>query len=60
MEEKARILDGTQEKLDSIQKKIEELQLLKQQCKIIDFIKKINLSKEIKKYEFEKSSIIKK
>ena len=58
-EEKDRILNGTQEKIDVIQDKIEELRLLKQQCKIINFVKKINLNKEIKKYELEKSSIIK-
>ena len=57
--EKARILDGSQEKIDKIQGHISELQQLKAQCHAINFIKKMKLNNEIKGYEKEKSMIMK-
>jgi len=57
--ERERILDGTQVRVDEIQNKINELKELRTQCKIISFIKKHNLNKQIKGYETEKSNIFK-
>lgn len=56
--EKARILDGSQVKIDEIQRKIGELKKLREQCKIINFMKKANLDKEINKFEIEKNSLM--
>lgn len=57
--EKARILDGSQEKIDKIEEQINELKQLKVQCHAISFIKKMKLSNEIKGYEQQKSSFMK-
>ena len=55
--EKNRILNGTQEKYEDLQSKIEELKKLKAQCLFINFIKKNKLEKEIISYEEQKNKI---
>lgn len=57
--EKARILDGSQVKIDKIEAQISELKKMKVQCYAIDFIKKLKLNNEIKGYEKQKSGIMK-
>lgn len=57
--EKDRIINGTQEKIDEIQGHIRDLEQLKAQCHAISFIKKMKLSNEIKGYEQQKSSFMK-
>lgn len=58
-EEKIRIMNGTQEKIDKLEKKINELKLLKNQCKMINFIKKMKINKEVYEYEEEMEQILK-
>ena len=57
--EKARILNGTQEKIDEIQGHIRDLEQLKAQCHAINFIKKMKLNNEIRVYEKQKSGFMK-
>ena len=57
-EEKSRIQNGTQEKVDQIADKINELKLLKAQCKAINFIKKTKINKKVHSYEQEMEQIL--
>lgn len=57
--EKARIMNGTQEKIDEFQEHISELEQLKAQCHALNFIKKMRLNSEIKGYQKQKSRFIK-
>lgn len=56
--EKARIMDGSQKKIDKIQEHISELQQLKAQCHMIDFMKKMKLNGEIKNCEKQKNGLM--
>ena len=56
--EKRRILDGSQLKVEELQNKIEKLKMLRAQCKVINFIKKTKLKKQIEDCENEKYNII--
>lgn len=58
-EEKIRIMDGTEEKIEQLQKKINELNILKNQCKMINFIQKRKINKEVYACEEEMEQILK-
>ena len=55
--EKERILNGTQEEYEKIESKIAELKQLKEQCLLLEFIKKNRLTKEINNYETKRSNL---
>lgn len=57
--ERTRILNGTQEKYEQIQDKINELKELKRQCHIIQFIKKKQLDNEITQYQKQQNELSK-
>lgn len=56
-EEKGRILRGTQSEYESMQKKIDELKKMREECLFINFVRRKRLDKELDYYEMEKSKI---
>ena len=57
--EKMRILNGSQEKIDKLQNKINELKELKAQCHLINFVKRYKLNKEIMVMRMRKLILLK-